>query len=448
MASRRDQIQSYQFLTRRVVAALVTRETDPDQSPLRRGIGAVFAGAMVAVVAAAGFGIYGLLTKSGSGNWKVDGAVVVERDTGASYVYQSGVLYPALNYTSALLAAGHNPPVVERVPAASLTGVARGNRVGIAGAPASLPATADALRGSWSVCATATGTVLSVGRAEGDTPLGDRGVLVGQGGTTYLVWHGMRYHVSDPAVVVASLFGAGTATRQVGAAWLSALPEASAIGPLTVTGRGTPSTVLSGHSVGDVLYADTGSGRQYYLLLADGLAALTETQRDIVQGQYPVTPTPVALSTANQAPRSRQLGPAADPGTAAPAVPPKLVDAGDGAALCARTAPGQPDPQLSTGGTVPAGLPVSGKGATALVDRVAVPAGHFAVVRALASPTATDGPYSLVTDDGTRYPLPGADTLGVLGYSTALAVTMPAAVVDRLPVGPLLDPTTAGRPAA
>ena len=95
MATRRDQLQSYQFLTQRVISAFVMRETDPPQSPLRRGIGAVFAGVMVAVIVGAVFGVYGLLTKVGSNNWKVDGTVVVEKESGATFVYQGGTLHPA-----------------------------------------------------------------------------------------------------------------------------------------------------------------------------------------------------------------------------------------------------------------------------------------------------------------------------------------------------------------
>ena len=43
MASRRDQLQSYQFLVHRTISAFVMRQTDPATSPLRRGVGAVFA---------------------------------------------------------------------------------------------------------------------------------------------------------------------------------------------------------------------------------------------------------------------------------------------------------------------------------------------------------------------------------------------------------------------
>src|SRR5690348_8776684 len=99
MASRRDQLQSYQFMTQRVISAFVMRETDPAQSPLRRGVGAVFAGLMIAVMVGAGFGVVGLITKVGSNTWKTNGAVVVEKDSGASFLYQDGVLHPMLNYT-------------------------------------------------------------------------------------------------------------------------------------------------------------------------------------------------------------------------------------------------------------------------------------------------------------------------------------------------------------
>src|ERR1700710_1689169 len=123
MASRRDQLQSHQFRTQRVISALVMRETDPAQSPLRRGIGAVFAGLMIAVMIGAGYGVYGLLTKTGASDWKTDGAVVIEKDTGASYVYRGGQLHPMLNYASALLVAGTTAHEVFREPAAALNGV-------------------------------------------------------------------------------------------------------------------------------------------------------------------------------------------------------------------------------------------------------------------------------------------------------------------------------------
>ncbi|MGH3664184.1 MAG: type VII secretion protein EccB, partial [Micromonosporaceae bacterium] len=93
MASRRDQLHSYQFMIQRVVAALVMRETDPAQSPFRRAAGAIFAGIMVGIIVIAGFAIYGLWKPGGNLAWKAEAdasgkpAVVVEEETGAVYVY-------------------------------------------------------------------------------------------------------------------------------------------------------------------------------------------------------------------------------------------------------------------------------------------------------------------------------------------------------------------------
>src|SRR3954462_1333776 len=131
MATRRDQLHSYQFMTQRVISAFVMRETDPAQSPLRRGIGALFGGLMVAILIAAGFGVYGIITKNGTDTWKSDGSVVVEQETGASFVYLNGKLNPTLNFASAKLAAGRPNPVVYRVGAGSLAEVPRGVTIGI-----------------------------------------------------------------------------------------------------------------------------------------------------------------------------------------------------------------------------------------------------------------------------------------------------------------------------
>src|SRR3954451_15744884 len=154
MASRRDQLHSYQFLLQRVISALVMRETDPAQAPLRRGVGAAFAGVMIAVIVAAGFGVYGIFTGVGSNNWQANGSVVVEKETGASFVYTGGMLHPMLNYASALLASGQPSPQTFRVAASKLVGVPRGVTLGIPGAPNSLPAATQALGPPWTLCTT------------------------------------------------------------------------------------------------------------------------------------------------------------------------------------------------------------------------------------------------------------------------------------------------------
>src|SRR5699024_3396388 len=123
MATRRDQLQSYQFLLQRVISALVYRKTDPAQSPFRRAGGAAFAGVMLSVLALAVTAAIGLFVDMFGSNtdWTEGNAIIVNKDDGSQYVvYPSDAdlendesgdlpeqrLYPVLNYTSAALLAG------------------------------------------------------------------------------------------------------------------------------------------------------------------------------------------------------------------------------------------------------------------------------------------------------------------------------------------------------
>src|SRR3954454_16301747 len=100
MASRQTQLHSHQFAVQRLVSAFVTRETDPVQAPLRRTLGAVFASVMLATVTLVGVGVYGLISNGGNTSWRTERAVIVERESGARYVYLDGKLHPVVNYAS------------------------------------------------------------------------------------------------------------------------------------------------------------------------------------------------------------------------------------------------------------------------------------------------------------------------------------------------------------
>ncbi|NBH11520.1 type VII secretion protein EccB, partial [Amycolatopsis sp. SID8362] len=151
MASKRDQLQAYQFLVQRATSALVTRETDPEQPPFRRTGSATFAGIALGIVSLAGAGVYGLIVPGGNTAWRQDSAVIVEKETGTRYVYLDGRLHPVANYASALLLLGDHR-ATEQVSRESLAGVPRGPRLGIPDAPDALPAPARLLTGSWSLC--------------------------------------------------------------------------------------------------------------------------------------------------------------------------------------------------------------------------------------------------------------------------------------------------------
>lgn len=152
MPSRQDQLHSYQFMVQRVVSALVLRETDPPQSPFRRVAGATMASVLVAVVIAAGFGVYGVFTNKGDRTWNKEGAVIVEKGTGAAYVFSEGKLHPALNLTSAYLASSSPKPQKFEVSTKSLQGVPWGATVGVPYLPDSLPLAKDLVGMPWSVC--------------------------------------------------------------------------------------------------------------------------------------------------------------------------------------------------------------------------------------------------------------------------------------------------------
>src|SRR5262245_46492210 len=114
--------------------------TEPDArfSPLRRFSVGTIIGVLVGVVVVVGFGVFGIISPGGSTSWRTPGALIIEKETGARYVYVDAVLRPVLNYTSARLIVGGEPAVV-RVSRGSLQSAPRGLPVGIPSAPDALP---------------------------------------------------------------------------------------------------------------------------------------------------------------------------------------------------------------------------------------------------------------------------------------------------------------------
>ncbi len=436
-------------MNQRVISAFVMRETDPAQSPLRRGIGALFGGLMVAILVAAGFGIYGVLTRTGADQWRQDGAVVVERETGAVFVHLNDRLNPALNLASAKLAAGRPNPQVFRIAAKSLTGTPRGVTIGIPGAPASLPAPAQQARLPWAMCGVPGNrpqSILLVGATgPAGTPLGDRALLATDQDTVHLIWQGRRHPVIDPDTTVQALFGAVQPIR-LGAAWLNALPSGADIAPITVNGRGNPSNAAAGFDNGDILVVETGSGQQFHLILNDGRAAITALQQSVLNAAFPARPQQISVNDLNDIPESDALPPA-DPATRGPDRVPELAAVAGGESTCAVTTDAAKPPTISAGGPATAftaAIPTTGtaEGGRPLADAVQVPAGRFALVRVPGS-----GGFMLVTDVALRHPVPSEDAVTRLGYTAAQAFAAPTALINSIPAGVTLDPNAALKPA-
>jgi type VII secretion protein EccB len=443
MPSRQDQLHAHQFTVQRVVSALVMRETNPAQSPFRRVAGAAFAGVLIASLLLAGAAVHAVLTGGGGGDWRDGSSVIVERESGARYVYRDGRLHPVLNFASALLIVGSARTVT--VPRAALGGVPRGVPVGIAGAPDSLPERSRLSGPPWTVCSRGAASVLYVGsRPGGGLPLGDAGLLVATpDGEEYLVWQRHRYHVREPRVVLAAFGWDGQPVFAVAPALVNALPAGVDLARIRLN-RGAPSSAVRGARVGQVFVVEyPDGGRQYVVALADGLAPLTEVEAELLLAD-PDTVAALGQRTASAlkpgeytaARRTTGFGAGAvAPGSAAalPATRPKLARASG--SVCAEVA----DPR----GVVEIRVDAEVPGDTAVV----VAPGRGAVVEAVASPSAPHGALSLVNDLGVRYPLPSVDVLPALGYAGVVPVRIPAEVVAVLPVGRALDPAAALTPA-
>lgn len=467
MATRKDQLHSYQFMMQRVISSVMVRETDPEQTPLRRGVGAVFGGVMLTGLLAIVFGVYGVISGNIGNRWQEDGAIIIERETGAHYLYEGGTLQPMLNYASARLLA-ERPDEPKRVPGRNLAGIPRRTPIGIPGAPDSLPP-ADRTAGTpWTLCSdlpqdpsgspVAT-TVLLVGdEIAGSTPLAEQALLVRDfdDGSLHLIWHSHRYQIGgeEPDQAARSMYGFQAPIVLAGTAWLNGLPAGPELAPPELDDRGEPSEAIEDFEVGEVLFHPVADGRpQHYLVLRDGLAHLTELQTLLILGHHEVEPVEVPAAVATSAPTSDALAPVS--GTAAPPhAPPDLaaVPADGRATLCARTGDGRTPPTIALGGdltplTSAIPTPVASPEGVRLADWVLVPPGQVAVVRALPSETSHVGAYYLVTDVGVRYPVPTDQVLGRLGYNPLEAVEMPAALVHRIPSGPTLDPEAARQPA-
>ncbi len=461
MASRQDQLHSYQFSVQRVVAALVLREPDAAQSPGRRLAGATLAGLLLAALSLAGITVYGLVKPGSSSDWQAPGTVIVEQNTGARYVFLDGKLHPVLNYASARLLAGASAKTAT-VSAARLAGVARGASLGIPDAPDSLPGKGNLAGGAWSLCSARLSggsplSVLYVGSSPtGGHPLGDNGLLAQTpDGTLYLLWHASALRIPQPQLVRSAFSWGSEPVTPVAPALIDAVGAGPDLVPPQIPGGGQPTTALPGYPVGTVLVSQAqGGAKQYGVVLAAGLAPISQVQadllladpdlarvlgragaREISQAQFAQAPVAALADSPDALPRSTPG--LAHPGSAAVAC--AAVPTGAAATITVDATVDAADDAATVGGAT--------AGGGRLADRIVVPPGHGALVEAVSSATATGGALCLVTDVARRYPLPSTDVAALLGYAGTTPVRVPSALVALVPAGPVLDPAAAGQPS-
>lgn len=452
MQSRRDLFQAHRLMTQRAALALLRGEPDVPDQPLRRLNVAAFAGVLVAVIVTVLFFIWGLIGHGGSPLQDQPGTLVIDKQTGTPFVFcEHRKLCPVVNYASARLALNSTSVNQQSVSQAALANFARGPLIGIPGLPQPLPDPSLLVRQPWSVCTvqrttlvtgTHTVTALAGGISVSGRRLGSGALVVRALGQDWVVWNGQRMAIQQ------GLLAALRATQsvvQVPSVWLDALPQGPAFAPPAIPDLGQTVTGPAGTpvKVGQVFQVNAVAGPQYYVMLDDGLAPITQMQAQLIDFKLGapgrVTLSPSKVSGDLSAARVPGGGlPASIPAVTAPrpAAPLCVVYSGEGSSLARR---------VEIGGHMPqGGVPTSAPGD---VDQVALPPDAAALVGDDPGTGPDPGVISyFLVADGRRFALASTRVAGVLGYRLSQAVLLPAGVVHLIPAGPVLDPAQAARP--
>ncbi|TDD25147.1 type VII secretion protein EccB [Nonomuraea diastatica] len=465
MQTQKDLYQAHRLMTQRLGMALLQGEPDVPESPMRRQNVATFAGLLIALLIVAGFGIWGLLSQGGHATKLTDpGQLLIEEETGAAYVFnqKSGRLQPVANYVSARLLLDSQDIKVRSVSAESLAGYTRGQMVGIQGAPDSLPKKERLVKGPWSACVAETAdaaagrrsyVTLVAGTDIGGTPVGDEALLVNDGRQDWVLWANQRLRAANVDRLT------DQTPRRVPASWINAIPpgvdfaapKIPQLGKKAVGPGGQAARVGRVYKVASV----AGSSERWYVLLADGLAPISNTEALLLlqdpaikaaYGRSGVRETLIDAASANATKVSKQ----SVRKQGMPATMPRFRTPSVSAPLCAvyaNTQKGSTSAVLTTGSKVHIPPPSTSAGADK-VDQVLLPPGSAV----LAGTLPGDGQlsavqqYSLVTDQGKKFRLASADAIGKLGYEAKDVAPVPVHLLRLIPDGPSLDPAAAMTP--
>jgi type VII secretion protein EccB len=457
MRTRRDQVQAYRFVTRRIVSALLTGDPETNNLPMRRLGMAVFGSVIAAAVVLGGVGAYGQLT--GNTAPLDDKTLVIERETGATYVFVDGQLYPTLNYTSARLALNEADPPVRTMSQASLRDRPRGRTLGIVGAPDALPDRKSLTGLPWSVCdvpdpadARRSSTRLVIDRVlPGGTPLGDRAVLVSVDGQRHLLTANARLQVVGGDRAITALGMTGTEPLRVGQQLLNAVPAGPPLRKPSLPGAGDRSGLAVAGRPAQIGQVFRAAGR-HYVLTREGLVSITEsTALLLLSGGGQITDI-----TPDQAGRLLTEQRVEEEGL--PQTLPALYPVRTGqTVLCATYRAGvggaPPTTTLEVFDRVPAELtsnpgpvPVrqGARDAVRTAEAVLLPGGKGVLAQAApgAGTSGTGAAGStvyLISPQGIRYPLGSGETLAVLGYGGVTPLAVPGSLLSLIPTGPTLS---------
>jgi type VII secretion protein EccB len=460
----RHQVSGWRFVMRRIASGVALHDTRMLVDPLRSQSRAVLVGALVVVTGLAGCFVFSLIRPGGDAG---SSTILADRDTSALYVRIGDVVHPALNLTSARLIAGapDNPTTVK---SAEIDKFARGNLIGIPGAPERMVQNTSR-SADWTVCDTVTGasagvTVLAgapdqTGELAAALP-SDHGVLVqnvgGVHAGTWLLWNGRRSPIDLANRAVTDALGLGTdirAPRVIAPGLFNAIPESAPLLAPALPGAGTPPrfALPVQAPIGAVVASyEANNSIRYYAVQAEGLQQISPVLAAILRntdsyglqqpprlGADDVSRLPVANGIDTAAYPSGELTPVdatADPVTCA--YWSKPADAAQ-SSLTLLSGAALPLP----GGLHTVDLVGAGNGTTA--NRVALSPGKGYFVQSVGSEAGAPqaGSAFWVSDTGVRY---GIDTAADPKAVAALGLTpppvpVPWSVLTQFAAGPTLS---------
>jgi type VII secretion protein EccB len=463
------QAQAYRFGVRRLESAVSSGDPLLRGDPVRRRLNiALIISVVLAALILGGFAVYGFVRPEPSIG---DAAVVIDSDTGGAFVSRDGRLYPAMNYASALLAAGRGqsgdkPPSVAQVNDDAVGRQPRGPLLGIPGAPNVLPSSGHLLDPLWTVCDDTTAdaalppgskpelsTTAVLGRpAPTFGELGTDGMLVSADGgkTTYLLWTGGRSKIDlhDNTIRLAFNLRSNVQPRPISAALLNVIPQSRDIAPPTIDTTGpTPQYAQSlGVRVGEVFGLQRADRSEaIYVALPDGVQPVTPLVGDLIRDRFDQNQRLplVAPNLLRDAPRTDSIDL-----SVYPSVRPRIVDYSQAPVACVFRSRSDPHSvliyALQRVPLPPGAKPVTvTKPGSLTVDSVYLAPGRGAVLAAAGQNQPAGGALYVITDEGVAYPVVNGLALSYLGYrGSDVSVSSPE-LLNLLPKGPALDPDQA-----
>ncbi len=460
----RHQVSGWRFVMRRIASGVALHDTRMLVEPLRTQARAVLMGLLIVATAAAGCFAFTLIWPTGA---TANDPVLADKSTSALYVRLGDQLHPVLNLTSARLIVGRpaNPTAVK---SAALDKLARGNLIGIPGAPERMVQN-TARDADWTVCDAVSGpaagvTVIGGPPANGGARAGaldvQRAVLAGNGSEAWLLWDGKRSRIdlADHAVTGALGLGAeAPRPRTISTGLFNAIPEAPALTAPAIPDAGSPPRfdLPVPAPVGAVVVAYAADNTPlFYAVLSDGLQPVSGVVAAVLRNTDShglAQPPRLGADQVAKLPVSHALDT-----SRYPAQPVSLTDPVRDPVTCAHwskpAGSGTSSLSLLSGSALPLPdglrtLDLVGAGAGGTTDRVALQPGTGYFVQSAGGHATAEATGSLfwVSDTGVRYGLDteaaadgGAKTVDALGLSQP-ALAMPWSVLSLLAPGPTLS---------